>query len=245
MRTVLPAAAAVYLALCGFSAAEAAVILIDPFSAAQATVQVVGAPAGPRTASGALDTGTVIGGEREMRVERTSLAPNAGQTSVDVSLAVSDVATFSSGLGTRGFAVFTYDGDDSLSTFNATGLGGVDFSVTGQFRVRAISDLGGSGVIDVFTNSGNASRATFTIVPDETGSFLDYVIPFSSFSTLLGGGANFSSVGAIQFTVDGTTRSATDIGVDFVLAESGVPEPAALVLLGSGLVALALVRRKP
>lgn len=240
--TAALAAAALYAPL----RADAGLILIDPFTATQAALQVIGSPAGPRNVSGALDTGTVIGGEREVRVERTSLAPNAGQTSVDVNLSIEEAATFASGPNTAGRAIFTYDGDDSISTLNTTGLGGLNLTTggIGEFRVRATSDLGGVGILDVYTNAGLVSRRTFNLAPDPTFTFVDYVLPYSSFVDLVGTGADFANVGAIRFTVDGTSVAGTDVGIDFIAAGSPVPEPAAFLLFGSGLAAVALRMRR-
>ena len=233
-------------ALCGTFAASGAVLIIDPFSVGQGPVQVIGTPSGPRTASGALDTNSVIGGEREILVERTSLSPNAGQTSVDVNLSIGDAATYASGPGTRGRATFTYDGDDAVNAFSPTGLGGIDFSVLGltQFRVRATSDSGGLGIVEVYSAAGQFSRASFTLPADPIDfNFTDFVIPFAEFAAMAGGGANFSNVGAIRFILDGTSAAGTDIGVEFIRAESPIPEPSAVLLFGSGLAAVAIRRR--
>jgi uncharacterized repeat protein (TIGR01451 family) len=169
---------------------------VDDFAATQAGLISPPVPASS-TATGA----GILGGERDLRVERTA---GAGNAAVQVA---GGALSFTVDAGTAGEVVAVWDGaDGDALSLAPTGLGGVDLTAGGQnglrLRVSAASGLT-SVVIDVFTDAGRSSRAA--LVAPAVGSTTDFVFPFESFAPTLGAGADFASVGAISLFLRGAS----------------------------------------
>lgn len=156
-----------------------------------------------------------IGGERDLRVNLTS-ASGALLLSANDPL-TPGVLTFNTTGAATGERVVTWDGTDgSAATVLDTGLGGVDLtssSTATGFNLTIGADLaGGTITLRVYSDDGVGGTATrfstATISLPVTGgsaTALEY-IPFSSFTTGGGGGANFSSVGAIEAEITGVAN---------------------------------------
>ena len=156
-----------------------------------------------------------IGGERDLRVNLTSAA-GALQLSSNDPL-TPGVLTFNTTGAATGERVLTWDGTDgSATSVSDTGLGGIDLTSTGTatgFNLTIGADLaGGTLTLRVYTDDGaggTASRfSTATISLPVTGgsaTALEY-IPFTSFTAGGGGGANFTSVGAIEAEITGVAN---------------------------------------
>ncbi|MCA9169200.1 MAG: DUF11 domain-containing protein, partial [Planctomycetales bacterium] len=164
-----------------------------------------------------------IGGERDLFVNLTSAA-GALQLSANDPL-TPGVLTFNTTGAATGERVITWDGTGGgAAAVNDTGLGGIDLTSTGTatgFNLTIGADLAG-GTLEVLVYSddgagGTATRfSTATIALPVTGgsaSALEY-IPFSSFTTGGGGGANFASVGAIEAGISGVAN--LDAEIDLV-----------------------------
>ena len=98
---------------------------------------------------------------------------------------------------------FVYDGtDESVEMFNHVGLGSLDLAATSDaFIVNDIWPAGSGVTVDValYTDASSASFASRVIgTPLDP---VDIVIPFTTFSPLLGEGVDFSNVGAIEIVV--------------------------------------------
>ncbi len=156
-----------------------------------------------------------IGGERDLRVNLTS-ASGALLLSANDPL-TPGVLTFNTTGAATGERVVTWDGTDgSAATVLDTGLGGIDLtssSTATGFNLTIGADLaGGTITLRVYSDDGVGGTATrfstATISLPVTGgsaTALEY-IPFSSFTTGGGGGANFSSVGAIEAEITGVAN---------------------------------------
>lgn len=147
----------------------------------------------------------VLGGERDLYAELISANGNVGLFS---NQDVPHVLEFTSSSSGRGKRVVTWDGTDGDATaLNPSGLGGKDLTVGGTMSGMRL-DIGadhsnGSLTIRVYSGAGNYSEAV-VVIPETGGSPTQFVyVPFSSFVTKGGSGANFTQVGAIQMDIDG------------------------------------------
>jgi hypothetical protein len=219
-------------------------VLIDDFNAYQ-FLSLSGGPSGYKSGFGALSAGGILGGEREVHLER--LSGNSGSVSADVNGSFTDAVSFASSPATAGRSLFTYDGGDGLFGVNPIGLGGIDLTEGGLnngFMVNATSDLGATLRLSVFTDADHYSTRSFLISADPSFTFTNY---FNSWATFTAGGslggADFTNVGAITVELDGSMVPGTDVGIDFFA--SVVPEPSSMItLLTAGLV-LGCRRRRP
>jgi len=207
---------------------------IDTFETYQ-TTNVNFTPSGYKSAFSYKSAAEVVGGERDILVERIS---GTGQVRFDINSSIPYAATFASGPTIPGRGTLVWDGSDGLSTTNRTGLGGVDITQSGvndKFLFGVTSDLGATLNITVYSSASDFSTASVVVPADTSFTFALMPVPFSSFATGGGSGANFANVGAIVLEVDGTGHPGTDVAFDFFITASAIPEPstAALWLLGA------------
>lgn len=180
---------------------------IDTFD--DAIAQVLQANTGTPDVNDPRDTAEATGLERDIRVLHTG-----GTNNVDVQVNAG-LLSVSTGAGTSGQALISYDGDDNDATTLSHGLG-LDLTASGG---EAFGFLAGSqGVvnmtIEVFSGAGNSS--TFTMAVPNTGGALateDVTIEYTDFALSTGTGATFNAVSAILITVD--MAAATDAEFDF------------------------------
>ncbi len=223
------------IALFLFATSARAELLIDVFDAAQ-TVSVSGAPLGPKSIFDSITAPGILGGERDVFLQRTSA--NSGSISVDVDGSFAGALAYASSPATTGSALMTYDGTDGASGINFTGLGGIDLTQAGLnlgINLSTTSDNGASVTFTIYTDATHFSLFTVPVLADPTFTFTDYFVDFASFvPTGADGGANYTNVGAITVLLDGTSNPGTDIGIDYFAAS--VPEPAgSLLVLCAGL----------
>ena len=176
--------------------------LIDDYSLTSQTVNATSNSTNNAFAS----ANEVIGGERHIEVINTSAT---GQISVTVDAGVNDSLSIGS-LNATGSALLQYDGADNNIALDATGLSGV--SLTGDptgttadpaagLLVRTRSDAPGETLtITVYTDAGNSSSTNIS-VPENTSNTVETFVPFSTFNVVLGAGADFTNVGAIEASV--------------------------------------------
>lgn len=161
-----------------------------------------------------------IGGNRDLFV--TAL-DNPGQATLSSNLAsVPGVLSFDPSSNARGRYLVTWDGDttatiDSGATLNETGLGGVDLTNSGSISaVRMLLGIDKAGqTLTMRVYSSAANFSTFNVSLPNTGGSVnsEVIIPFSSFATGGGTGADFTNVGAVQLEFTATVLAA-DGGLD-------------------------------
>ena len=177
---------------------------------------IFGAPAGFQSVSATDDVAGVLGGERDIVLTRNSA--NTGAVDLDFGLSFPGTVSYASGSSVTGSLLLAYDGDDNdASNLNPIGLGGLDLTSGGgyAFALGAVSDLGASATLTVYSNSTSCSSASIAIPADPSYTFAIFQVDFTSFSTASGctSPANFANVGAITLLIDGSTP-AVDISVD-------------------------------
>jgi YVTN family beta-propeller protein len=160
-----------------------------------------------------------LGGELDVISEGTRTAQSINRV-LSVSsgrLSISNDA----GVSTNTVTLVWDGADNNAAAINYTGLGGLDITNGGlrsgfsfDFNADFNSILSDPIIItlDVYTNSGAASRASITI-EEPTNTITNYTIPFSSFASLLGSGATLSNIGAISLTIDMTSRDSFDAAI--------------------------------
>ncbi len=215
-RCVRPLLAALFTAamLSWAGSSEAQSITIDSFTTNQSSLTLTFPPAGT-TASSSVSGGGVLGTERDIQVNLTAGVIAGNTMSAVVS---SGFFSYSQDATITGNSVTQWDGADGSPTLNPTGLGGIDLTVGGvqdAFLLNVeFDDLPVDVVLNVYTDAGNASTLSVTL-PGLIFANTDFVLPYSSFSTLLGAGADFTNVGAITMTL-GSAVTAPDVVVDFL-----------------------------
>lgn len=198
-------------ALTGFlliaaTASSAQQIVIDNFDGGDQTVTLSTAP-GTEVES-INNNGGALANERTLRVSGSSV----GGGNI-VGAVASGNLTFDRPLGSTGQMDIWWDGDDDDTSFNGTGLGGVDLMANGQDRFRLTVNSSSSGAkhyrIIVYTNGSTSSQLEQTLPPG--GGVVEFA--YDDFT----GTADFTNVGAIFLT----TSTATGITDDwsFSIAE--------------------------
>lgn len=187
---------------------------------------------------------SILGGERDLSLTLTgedgmpaSSLLTTGTVTDTMSLSVS------MGDGQQGLAEFVWDGVDSSSTLDYTGLGGVDLTASYD------------GLDFLFTSDVNAVTWTFYFYTDEfnystytlakpagtSPTNVPYSPDFSSFVAAGGTGADFSNIGAIRITTDASLALDSRLNN---LQFSAVPEPSTSVTLALGAASLLFNRRR-
>ncbi len=173
-----------------------------------------------QTISNANGGATVIGTFRNMIFTAGSIGSSAS-----MSIPGTGTATFTRSADDS-FVAIDWDGNNNPLSFDAAGLGGLDLTAGGanafQFNITANRSANFEARMLVHTDASNAS----SVDPISTSGTGVQTICYSSFSAIAGGGANFASVGAIQFdTAIGSNAQDWDIGaITYVTSGScGLP----------------------
>lgn len=186
--------------------------MIDSFGS---TMQyVIGSAHAGTSGSSAMSTPDAIGSHRNLYVQLTSAG---GAVSLGADADFPGILDFASNSASTGTYNVNWDGGNSNpAMLNPTGLGGVDLTSQGAatgIMLNAAADRSNSTLtLKVYTNAANWSYATVQLTDTADGSLSGsgaQFVPFSSFVTGGGTGANFANVGAVQLSI---TNPATGDG---------------------------------
>lgn len=140
-----------------------AAVIIDSFDPTSQSVSVAGAPAGFKQAQSVLTAPEVLGGERDITVQR--LSSNSGFVSADANLSDPSRFAYASGPATDGRAIVLWDG------IGSAGLGGFNLSQSGAnvgIFFYVASDLGATLTLDI-ASSGGVSSGSIAVPSDQIG----------------------------------------------------------------------------
>lgn len=153
-----------------------------------------------------------LGGERDIAITNKSsivlpynLLVYAGSSNLEIS----------HGGGDRSLVTVQYDGiDGNAQVLNPTGLGGIDFSSTEGIGFTLETDGNPFTVtVELWSNAGAASSYTKVYPASTPITGLNEIYQFSDFTTLIGSGADLTSIGAVVFKYDNTSGANSDINV--------------------------------
>lgn len=189
---------------------------IDDFNSTQITSAT---PPLPSSDNSTLDDASVIGGERDLFVELT----NGTDVFSSVSLiSGGGLLRLASGSSVTGNAKIVWDGNDNSATsVNPTGLGGLDFTtfngntMTGIVLATGADHPNSVVKLKAYTNAGKWSEFTAT-VPETPGGAATKQFTFSFDgvpTTSAGGGVDFSNVGAVELTFVGVTAVDAEVSL--------------------------------
>ncbi len=161
---------------------------------------------GTPTASSSAASATAIGGERDLFLEATAGNIDLQANNAAFPLSLNYDANF--GATGRGSAI--WDGVDGSTTLNPTGLGGVDLTAANEtgFLLSLGSSAGITVTIIVHSNATDSSIATVPLAATAPDTFF---VPYSTFGINAGAGADFASVGAIEFRIEAPVATTTTV----------------------------------
>ncbi|MCA9127805.1 MAG: DUF11 domain-containing protein [Planctomycetales bacterium] len=181
---------------------------LDTFD--DAIIQTLQATPGTPDVNDARDTVEANGSERDVRVLHTG-----GGNNVDVQVN-GGLLSVSTGSGTSGTALVSYDGDDNDATTLDHGNLSLDLTASGGQAFYLLAGAQGTVdmTIDVFSGAANSSTLTFTVPVTAGGTATeDVTIDYGNFALATGTGADFTAVTAILVTID--MSAAADAEFDF------------------------------
>jgi hypothetical protein len=184
-------------------APPATAVVVDEFSTDQASLTDPPGGASSVATAGA----DILALRRDLTVHRLAGAGTvtAGVAAGDLTVTVSDATP-----DTRGEAVVTWDGDNDPDVLDADGLMPLDLTASGHSAFAITVDSAGAGteiVLEVYTDAANSSRAALRL-PAVAATTVFHLSYAKDFAVRLGGGADFTDVGAIVLTVRGTETGA-------------------------------------
>jgi len=188
---------------------------ISPVGAGQALLANSG---GPATVSSFASTVTAIGVERDMVVTATlgSVQFEANGTAFPGNL------NYNANFGATGNAKIVWDGADNNATnLSPSGLGGENLRSLGDTGFEFAVGTSQPVTLNLIVHSGpaNSSTATFNV---PVSSLDTLYVPFTSFVTTTGTGADFSNVGAIELLINAPVATTTTV-IDVVRTQVATP----------------------
>ncbi|MHC5112045.1 MAG: DUF4215 domain-containing protein, partial [Planctomycetota bacterium] len=157
----------------------------------------------------------ILGTERDIEIELVGGADGLGLSV----LVTSGAFAHSQDVTVTGISRIVWDGvDGDASTLDPTGLGGLDLTDGGTQNALQIlllsADLNATLTFDVFTDADNVSSLTVTLLSGAVNELV--VLKYGEFVASVGAGADFTNVGAIRITVNGSETSALDVNADIL-----------------------------
>lgn len=215
----------------GFVTSGASALTIDDF----ADVGNVTTSIFVTSVSGEMDAVGIVGGERDVTV---SHLVGTADTSVTFGGGNATLAE-----GPNGSLVIVYDGndDDGGTALDPVGLG-MDFTEGGSHFGLLLPLVSSNPAVSmVLTATSGATAISEVTLPASTGG--DIIVNFVDFIQTGATPADFTNLGSLTLTVpqDGSPTNLTLGGGS--LFRTVVPEPSSGLMLGLGLLGLALRRR--
>ncbi len=209
-------------------------ITIDEFSGQQYLL-AIGASGSASSAGNVVDSDLAIGGSRSVFVKSgssgtleaaTSTCPAPAEISAATGQTVVDCFTHSQSAQEKGTTQLVWDADTLVGLTKPAGLGAVDLlddSAT-AFSLGVLSyDYPGNKALPIVVTvydagdpSGNTWSQGTLILAEYISTYKVLQLPFSAFTQVgPGGAADFSNVGAIEMTIQGTANPAHDLIINF------------------------------
>lgn len=221
----------------GAGSVSAAILVIDHFDTGSDSLNGTSAPFnfGPSYTAGNKDV-DVIGTGRTIEIVQVN-QPGI-YTGTGVRMNMTPPAA-----GLSRYRMSQDDGTDGTSTItwdsNGVGLGGADLTLGGvndalQVNLASIDQGVATMTFDIYSAAGKTTRTLSSPVVGAQ-SFL-----FTSFDHA--DVSYFNAVNKIVLTISST--DGTDLSIELIQTQSGVPVPGTLALLGLGLMGVRLRRRK-
>ncbi|MCP4658271.1 MAG: hypothetical protein GY856_22895, partial [bacterium] len=207
--------AVLLLSLAAGHVAQAQPITIDDFTTNQGPLTLTAPGQVGSTLPDTVSGGGILSSERDIEVALLG----GGFNTVEVQVLNGFGCSHSQGVSVTATATLVWDGaDGNAAVIDPTGLGGVDLTVGGTqdaFLLSLISaDLNSTLALSVFTDAGNASDMTLNLPGGAANDA--FAIPYNTFATFVGAGADFTNVGAVVLTIDGSAVSALDVNIELL-----------------------------
>ncbi|OGL39352.1 MAG: hypothetical protein A2042_04910, partial [Candidatus Schekmanbacteria bacterium GWA2_38_11] len=200
-------------------------VIIDSFTKPQTLFRV---SPGTSPSSVSSISGDILGNERDITITSLDSGSMIGTTAYLDGL---NIYSHSQGAAVRGTSTIQWDGSDNSPALNPTGLGGIDLTEGGATKIILkvrFKDLSLSFplTVSVYTDASNWSKYILNVSGSIAPQGVEFILLFADFIPQAGTGADFTNVGAISLTIDGSNIRALDVELRSI--ETPPPPPCAI-----------------